>query len=273
MTKSNRQSGIGIFDSGLGGLTTLPYLKELLPEERLIYFGDTARTPYGSKSPRTIREFSRQITRFLLSQDIKALLIACNTASAVALDSLREAFPDLPIFGIIRPTIEAIDRLAVPGERLLVLGTKRTINSGLYQTELKKVRPDLELTAVACPLWVNLVEEGITKGPFLEHALRYYLPEETARDFDSMLLGCTHYPILRPELERLYPSLKFYDPAAFQVPQLHDYLKAHDLLAEKREREDLFYASDLSENFHRMIETLIPGTDAVTRFRDLSIDG
>lgn len=272
MTQRTKQSAIGIFDSGLGGLTTLPYLKELLPDERLIYFGDTARTPYGSKSPRTIQEFSKQITRFLLSKDIKALLIACNTASAVALESLQEAFPDLPIFGIIRPTIEAIHKLAAPGERLLVLGTKRTINSELYQTELRNVRPDLDLSAIACPLWVNLVEEGITEGPFLEQALRYYLPENLEQHYDSILLGCTHYPILRPELERLYPEVKFYDPAAFQVPKLVSYLKTHHLLADERQKEDLFYASDLSENFHRMIETLIPGTDAVTRFRDLSID-
>ncbi|MDO5734026.1 MAG: glutamate racemase [Eubacteriales bacterium] len=267
----HKSAAIGIFDSGLGGLTVLPFLKAELPHEQLIYFGDTARTPYGSKSAKTILKFSSEITDFLLRRGIKALIIACNTATAIALPELRKKHPELPIFGIIQPVIQRLSRSAAPGERLLILGTKTTINSGLYESGLKVLRPDLELGAVACPTWVPLLEEGVRDGAFLDAAIQYHLPLDLVKNYDSLLLGCTHYPLLKNSLQRLYPGLKLYDPSESLVPVVKEGLSELKLLAEQKEAEDIFYASDLSSNFLNMITELLPGTDADTRFRDLSI--
>lgn len=250
------EAAIGIFDSGLGGLTVLPYLRQILPEERIIYFGDTARTPYGSKSEATIGAFATEITNFLLSQKIKALLIACNTVSAVAVDLLRERFPQLPIFGIIEPAIAEVAAVATEGEAVLILGTKATIHSDLYGLGLSHLRPDLCLSSIACPTWVPLLEEGVRSGALLDAAIDYHLPPETMAQADSLILGCTHYPLLAPELQRRYPEIKLYNPSAYLPEQLAQYLAEQGLKSPEKTEPDLFYASDLSDNFQKMIREL-----------------
>ncbi|MDO5738156.1 MAG: glutamate racemase [Eubacteriales bacterium] len=254
---------IGIFDSGLGGLTVLPFFQELLPKEQVVYFGDTARTPYGSKSNRTIINFALEITQFLEKEGVKAVLIACNTVSAIAIDSLREAFPSIPFFGIVEPAIEAVAREAEKGERIKIIGTRATISSKLYEEKLRLLRPDLELTATACPTFVPLIEEGLREGPLIKAAIDYHLPATELANCDSLLLACTHYPLLTSAIAELYPNLKLYNPAAYLIPGLVDYLQQNALLSNKKEAADIFYASDLSNNFRAMIAELAPAESQV----------
>ena len=194
---------IGVFDSGVGGLTVLDALRRRLPDERFLYLGDTARLPYGSKSQETVRRYARQAAGKLVERGVKLLVIACNTASAVAVDDLREAFAPLPVIGVIEPGAEAACASSQTGH-VLVTGTEGTVEGGAYQRALLRRRPDLQIDAVACPLFVALAEEGWVSGPIAEAVARRYLeaelhgPDRTR--VDTVVLGCTHFPVLRPVL-------------------------------------------------------------------------
>ncbi|NDC37298.1 MAG: glutamate racemase [Proteobacteria bacterium] len=193
---------IGLFDSGLGGLTVLRELKRALPQERLLYLGDTARTPYGSKSAATVRRYAQECAEFLLERQIKLLVIACNTASALALEELQALCP-CPIIGTIDPAVEVALRATRSG-RIGVLGTRATIASGAYQSRLSACAPHVQVVARPCPLFVPLVEEGLTHGPIVESALELYLADLRAEQIDTIILGCTHYPLLRDALQRFF---------------------------------------------------------------------
>lgn len=199
-------SPIGVFDSGVGGLTVLEALRERLPNERFVYLGDTARLPYGSKSADTVRRYARQAASKLVAREVKLLVIACNTASAVAVDDLCEAFAPLPVVGVVEPGAAAACAASVTGH-VLVTGTEGTISGGAYQRALLRRRPELHVHAVACPLFVALAEEGWTDGPIAEAVVRRYLeielagPERTR--VDTLVLGCTHFPVLRDVIARV----------------------------------------------------------------------
>ncbi|MBM3328370.1 MAG: glutamate racemase [Calditrichaeota bacterium] len=190
---------IGIFDSGIGGLTVAAAIRQLLPAERLLYLGDTARVPYGTKSPTVIRRYALECTMYLLEQGVKAVVVACNTVSAVALPRLREML-SVPLIGVIEPGVEAGLKTTVKG-RIGILGTPSTIASQAYQSRLKALRPDVVLRSIACPLFVPLAEEGLGDSELARQAARYYLSPLKRNKIDTLILGCTHYPLLKSAIQ------------------------------------------------------------------------
>ncbi|MEW6220351.1 MAG: glutamate racemase [Thermodesulfobacteriota bacterium] len=186
---------IGIFDSGVGGMTVARAIRQLMPGYPFLYFGDLARTPYGSKSPETILDYSRQNTAFLLEKGARVVVVACNTASSVAPEVLRREFP-VPIFEVISPVIATVAREG-RFRRIGVIGTRATVQSGVYERGLKEAVPGLEVDAEPCPLLVPLVEEGWTSRQETKMILRRYLAPLKARQVEALILGCTHYPLLK----------------------------------------------------------------------------
>jgi len=203
---------IGIFDSGIGGLTVARAVFERLPHESTIYFGDTARVPYGPKSPETVRRYSLEILEWLLGRDVKAVVIACNTSTAHALMALREASP-VPVIGVIGPGARAaVD--ATRSGRIGVIGTVGTIASGAYGRAIRALRADAIVEERACPLFVPLVEEGWFDHPAAELIARDYVEPLRAGGVDTLVLGCTHYPLLKPLLQRVMgPEVRLIDSA------------------------------------------------------------
>ncbi len=251
---------IGFFDSGLGGLTSVYELHRILPEEKVIYLGDTARTPYGSKSPETIRRFAVQIVDYLVSKNVKMIIIACNTVTALTLDILRERYPDLPILGVIGPTVR---KVADDGCRKVgVIATKATVNSDVYGKSLKAIDPSIEVYSLACPAIVPLVEEGFTDTDIMELTVRHYMDDFVRENqFDDLILGCTHYPLIAKQLNKLYPDIKLYNSSAEVIREAKEILEENDMLASGSDLTDRYYASDLSENFIAMTDLLFAGTD------------
>ena len=188
---------IGVFDSGIGGLTVLRALRERLPQENFVYLGDTARVPYGTKGPKTVQHFAAEATVCLLQRDVKAVVLACNTASAVALDAVR-AVSTVPVFGVIEPGVEAA--LERTKGSVGVIGTLATVGSDRYGELLREARPDLEVHSRACPLFVPLAEEGWVDDPVTRTVAERYLRDLREARVDTLILGCTHYPILKPAI-------------------------------------------------------------------------
>ena len=191
---------IGVFDSGVGGLTVAREIMRNLPGEDIVYFGDTARVPYGSKSKATVLRYSRQIVRFLKTQQVKAIVIACNTASAYALEDIRKEI-EIPIIGVIQPGAKVACETTANG-RIGVIGTKATISSGIYTSFMRRQKPDVQVVGKPCPLFVPLVEEGWIKDPITVEVAKRYLEELLQYDIDTLILGCTHYPLLRSTIRR-----------------------------------------------------------------------
>jgi glutamate racemase len=188
---------IGVFDSGVGGLTVLKALRQRLPQQDFLYLGDTARVPYGRKPSAMVQEFAREVLQFLLAQGVQSVVIACNTASACALPELADEAP-VPVWGVIEPGVEAACRMTRSGS-VGVIGTKGTVASGAYQSRLEA--RGLKVWARACPMFVHLVEEGLSESPEAELLVRYYL--EGRPEIDTLILGCTHYPVLHDVIQRI----------------------------------------------------------------------
>ena len=197
--KNKKMAPIGVFDSGVGGLTVAREISRQLPYENIVYFGDTARVPYGSKSQNTIIRFSEQIIRFLRTKQVKAIVIACNTASALALDAVKDEF-DLPIIGVVIPGARAAVEATTNG-KVGVVGTEATVQSGMYTKVIQGMNPKIEVIEKACPLFVPLVEEGFKEHIVTREIIEYYLESMRNTDIDAMILGCTHYPLFREALE------------------------------------------------------------------------
>lgn len=196
-----RHRSIGIFDSGVGGLTVFKEIAALLPRENLIYLGDTARVPYGTKSVKTVQRYALEAAEFLVDRGVKLLVVACNTASAVALDQLRERF-NLPVIGVIEPG--ARRACESRNQRIGVIGTEGTINSGRYPEAITRILPDAQIMSVACPLFVPLAEEGWAEHEITRLTAIEYLQPLLAAQIDTLVLGCTHYPLLRNTLRRVF---------------------------------------------------------------------
>jgi glutamate racemase len=206
------QKAIGIFDSGIGGLTVLKEIAAKLPDENIIYLGDTARVPYGIRSAGTVIRYSFENTRFLLSQEIKLLVVACNTATAVSLDAVKKEFP-LPVIGVLEPGARAAVASTRTG-KIGVIGTEATIGSGAYEKAIKRLAPDAEVLSLACPLFVSLAEEGWTDNDVAELVAEKYLSPLRGRGLDTLVLGCTHYPLLKAVISRAVgPELTLIDSA------------------------------------------------------------
>jgi glutamate racemase len=212
-SSSSAKRPIAVFDSGIGGLTVVSALRRELPGEDLVYLGDTARVPYGGKSRGTIERYSEEIAALLVGEGAKMVVVACNTASALALARLREVL-SVPVEGVIEPGVEAALAATVTGH-IAVLGTKATIGSGAYADALRAARPGIRVTSMACPLLVPLVEEGLFEDVVTDAVLERYLGAVRAGDADALVLGCTHYPLLTGALARAAgPAITLVDSAA-----------------------------------------------------------
>lgn len=246
-----KSAPIGVFDSGLGGLTVFKALARRMPEESLVYFGDTAHVPYGSKSPQAIARFSTAVARFLAKKGIKVLVVACNTSSAWALPAIRRAVK-VPVIGVIEPGARAA--LSVSrGRRIGVIGTEATVKSGAYPAAIKKLARATTASS-ACPLFVPLVEEGWWTGLVVEAvAKRYAAPLKKAK-VDTLILGCTHYPYLKPVLAKVMgPKVRLIDSAAETAVETERVLSKLGLRAKKgKTGARAFYASDAPERFGRL---------------------
>jgi len=265
---NNSERPIGIFDSGLGGLTVFKELRALLPGEDLIYFGDTARVPYGTKSPEAVRSFSKEIASFLLKKKIKLLIVACNTASSLALDEIRK-LSDVPVQGVIQPGAEAALKAAPPGGRVLVIGTSATVNSRAYSRALAASGAGVKVTEKACPLFVPLVEEGWCSKPAALMAAREYLSGFRGKA-DVLILGCTHYPLLKRIIARVMgPRSRIVDSARAAARSAKAALEARGLLNRARFGSSAFLVSDAPERFSALALKLLKiktGKVAVKRF-------
>ncbi len=234
MNKNNLP--IGLFDSGVGGLTVLAAVRSRLPLENIIYLGDTARLPYGTKSRETIRRYALQCAGQLVSRKIKMLVVACNTVSSTALPDLAATFPDIPVVGVVEPGAVAGCAASQTG-RLAVIGTKSTIEGGAYQRAILKLRPTAQITALPCPLFVSLAEEGLVNGPIAEAVARHYLdpvfsgsghPEPDGPD--CLVLGCTHFPLLQETIAQVVgPRVRLVDSAATTAEAVQEILQAANL--------------------------------------------
>lgn len=247
---------IGIFDSGVGGLTVARELRRALPGESLLYFGDTLHVPYGSKSPSTVRELSRRSAAFLAAQGVKLIVVACNTSTAVALPDLRREFP-MPVLGVIEPGARAAVESS-PGGRIAVIGTRRTIASGAYEAAIHALAPRAKVRAGACPLLVPVIEEGLRSTRAIDAILREYL-DGLVKGCDSLVLGCTHYPLLKPRLRRLYPRLRLVDSAFTTARETARLLEERSLSAKGGRGRLAICTNDVNEVFTRISGRLFPG--------------
>ncbi len=240
---------IGIFDSGIGGLTVYRALKKLLPGERFVYLGDTARLPYGTKSPRTIIRFSLENAEFLTKFDVKALVVACNTSSSVALDELKKKYPQLVIMGVIEPSARMALNLS-PRKKIGVIGTEATIRSGKYQKFLRE--RGAEVFSKACPLFVPLVEEGWIDHPVTRMVAEEYLGEFKNR-VDTLILGCTHYPVIKKAISLAVGEDKILVESGEAVGiELKKILNSRGLLSRENQDNDLFFVTDYLQKFERV---------------------
>lgn len=243
---------MGVFDSGVGGLTVLEALRRRLPGESTVYLGDTARLPYGPKSPDTVRRYAREAAGFLLGHDVKAIVVACNTASARALPGLADEVP-VPVVGVVEPGARAAAE-ASAGGRIGVLGTRGTVESGAYQRAILEHRPDARVEGVACPLFVSLVEEGWTDGVIARLTARRYLDPVLRRGMDTLVLGCTHYPLLRAVIAGVAgPDVELVEPAEATADEVAALLDREGLAApEARPVERRFYVTDDAARFREL---------------------
>ncbi|MDH5622451.1 MAG: glutamate racemase [Gammaproteobacteria bacterium] len=246
---------IGIFDSGVGGLTVLKAIRETLPHENLVYLGDTARLPYGTKSPESIARYATQATAKLLLHDIKLLVIACNTASAVALEILQEQMAPLPVLGVVVPGATAAVA-ARPGGSHLVLATEATVRLGAYRRAISALDPGARIKEQSCEMLVSLAEEGWTAGPIAESIVQRYLDEAEADGFkaDSIILGCTHFPLLRDTISAAAgPTVAVVDSANTTAAVVQNTLRSAGSLSASKHAGDLtLLATDGISRFARV---------------------
>ncbi|MED9902803.1 MAG: glutamate racemase [Lachnospiraceae bacterium] len=255
-----REAPIGVFDSGIGGLTVVREIMRQIPNERIVYFGDTARVPYGNKSKETVTRFSRQIVRFLETHHVKTIVVACNTASAYALHELEKEI-DIPMIGVVKPGAIAAAKTTKNG-RIGVIATEATIGSRIYSKYIEEINPDVTIWGKACPLFVPLVEEGLLQDPVTDEIARRYLTELIDLDIDTLILGCTHYPIIRSTIGKIMgEKVTLVNPAYETAMELRELLLEKGLLNEEApglgSNQYQFYVSDTTEKFIRFANSII----------------
>lgn len=258
--RTDRNAPIGVFDSGVGGLTVVREIMRQIPNEKIIFFGDTARLPYGSKSRETVTRFSRQIVRFLSTFEVKTIVVACNTASACALDVLEQE-SDIPVIGVVKPGAKAANEVTRNG-RIGVIGTEATIGSKIYNQYITELNQDVTIYGKACPLFVPLVEEGLWVDPVTDEIARRYLEELIDLDIDTLILGCTHYPLIRSTLGRIMgEKVTLVNPAYETARELKQLLEEKGLLGDHApvlgENQYQFYVSDMAEKFKNFANSII----------------
>ena len=264
----DKNAPIGVFDSGVGGLTVAREIMRQIPNERIVYFGDTARVPYGSKSKDNIIKFSRQIIRFLQTENVKAIVIACNTASALALDEMQQEF-DLPILGVVKPGAKvAVENTA--NKRIGLIGTEANIRSGVYTRYIKSLDDEAKVFEKACPLFVPLVEEGWLHDDITLQVASRYLEELKEKDIDTLIMGCTHYPLIRSTIRKVMgDKVNLVNPAYETAIELKNLLE-RDNLANKCDVDSpssmyRFYVSDAEEKFKLFANSILPFDITMTK--------
>ena len=248
---------IGVFDSGIGGLTVVRALSCRLPRENLVYFGDTARVPYGPKSPQVVREYAAEDADFLMARDVKMVVVACNTVSAVALDVVQKR-ARVPVVGVIMPGAQAA-ALATIRKRVGIIGTYATVNSNSYTNALRQINPEIETFARHCPLFVPLAEEGWVSHPVTAMVAREYLFPLTQQKIDTLVLGCTHYPVLREAIaSAIGPGVTLIDSGEAAAMDVERELDAHLLRNTSTARPNLqFFVSDIPAKFTEIGERFL----------------
>lgn len=264
----DKNAPIGVFDSGVGGLTVAREIMRQIPNERIVYFGDTARVPYGSKSKDNIIKFSRQIIRFLQTENVKAIVIACNTASALALDEMQQEF-DLPILGVVKPGAKVAVETTV-NKRIGLIGTEANIRSGVYTRYIKSLDDEAKVFEKACPLFVPLVEEGWLHDDITLQVASRYLEELKEKDIDTLIMGCTHYPLIRSTIRKVMgDKVNLVNPAYETAIELKNLLE-RDNLANKCDVDSpssmyRFYVSDAEEKFKLFANSILPFDITMTK--------
>lgn len=251
---------IGVFDSGVGGLTVAREIMRQIPNEKIIYFGDTARVPYGSKSKETITRYSRQIVRFLQEQQVKAIVAACNTASAYALDEIEKEL-DIPMIGVVKPGAKVAAETTQNG-RIGVIGTEGTIGSQIYSTYINEINPKIKVLGKACPLFVPLVEEGLWQDPVTDEIATRYLSVLIDSGIDTLILGCTHYPLIRSTVGKIVgEGVTLVNPAYETARELKELLEKENLLNQKAQGLGTncyrFYVSDMADKFQTFANSIL----------------
>ena len=259
--EDKKNAPIGVFDSGVGGLTVAREIMRQLPQERIIYFGDTARVPYGSKSKETIIRYSRQIIHFLESKGVKAIVVACNTASAFALETIQPEMK-IPVIGVVKPGAKVAAETTVNG-KIGVIGTEGTIGSQIYTQTIQQHNPEAVVLGKACPLFVPLVEEGWLKDPVTIEVAKRYLEFFQKSDIDTLILGCTHYPLLRSTIRKIMGErVNLVNPAYETAQGLKRLLAEHQLTNEGLPSTEApmhqFYVSDAAEKFKNFANSILP---------------
>lgn len=262
---------IGVFDSGLGGLTAVAELKRLLPHEDIVYFGDTARVPYGTRSRDTIEKFVKQDIEFLLSKDVKIILAACCTASTVLTPEMRAEYP-VPIMGAIEATAKTAVQNTQNG-RVTILGTSATVKSGAFERAIQAQNPNVETIGVACPLFVPLIENGYAdKKPIAEWIVKDHLQRALKFGADTVVLGCTHYPLISELISEVLGGVTTVNSGAESAKQLAKYIREHDMENARDHRGACsFYVSDSCEQFRRHAGMFLQDDD-VMQASQVSID-
>ncbi|EOS22701.1 glutamate racemase [Lachnospiraceae bacterium 3-1] len=259
--EDKRYAPVGVFDSGVGGLTVAREIMRQLPEENIIYFGDTARVPYGSKSKETIIRYSRQIIHFLESMGVKAIVVACNTASAFALEEIRPEMK-MPIIGVVKPGAKVAAEATRNG-KIGVIGTEGTVGSQIYTEMIHRHNPKAVVLGKACPLFVPLVEEGWLKDPVTIEVAKRYLASFQESDIDTLILGCTHYPLLRSTIRDIMgEEVNLVNPAYETAQGLWRLLKEHQITNDGKgavsSLKYQFYVSDAAEKFKNFANSILP---------------
>ena len=243
---------IGIFDSGIGGLTVAQAIHKLLPKEQLVYFGDTLHLPYGDKSQQTIIGYAEKITRFLISKKSKIIVIACNTASAYAYEAIKKICDEEKVFcvDVIHPIVKQV--LSSTFNKIGVIGTRGTIHSNIYGKKIETADRNKKVCSLATPLLVPMIEEGVYNHPISKEILAFYLKQSALKDIETLILGCTHYPLLYQEIENFYNhKIPILDGAHVVALAVQDVLEKNKLLSEKKENENEFFISEYTEVFEK----------------------
>lgn len=242
---------IGIFDSGIGGLTVASAISNLLPEEHLIYFGDTAHLPYGEKSPDAIRYYCLKIAKFLIEQDCKMIVVACNSASTAAYELLLEFFQEKVLFAnVVDPLVKAA--IEISPKKLGLIATKTTVGTGVYQRKIKEAKLNIEVAAMATPLLVPMIEEGYFQNKISHTVIENYLEQTLLQNIEMLLLACTHYPLIRSEIETYYGGkVKVLDSNLVVAKQVKETLVSNKLLNQRKSKAHRFYVSDYTESFKK----------------------
>jgi glutamate racemase len=254
-----KEQPIGIFDSGVGGLTVAHAIKQILPGESLIYFGDTAHLPYGDKSEESIRYYSGRITEFLLEYNSKVVLVACNSASASAFDYLKDEFKGRTILiDVIDPVVNYLNTRRY--KKIGVIGTKRTISSGTYEKKISLKSPDSIVVSVATPLLVPMIEEGFIFDDISNAIIRAYLSNESLAGIEALILGCTHYPIIKNQISKIFNfNVEVIDSARIVSVILRETLEREQLINDSGIAKDQFFVSDYTSYFEKIAKMFFEG--------------